>query len=131
MSPFRKLLSKNQEKNFLILENELFRTLVGPASEVHGRLKVGESVRIDGTVIGDIESAAGSSPTVAIASSGIVDGDVIAHRVLVAGRVSGSIQATDRVELVAGSVVEGNIWAKSVGMNHGATVKGLITGQNT
>ncbi|WVN42224.1 polymer-forming cytoskeletal protein [beta proteobacterium MWH-UniP1] len=131
MPPISRIFKKKTEKSFLLLEGELFRTLVGPKSEVHGRLRVGENVRIDGQVLGDIEATSGTTPTVAVAETGFVDGDIAAHRVLVAGRVSGSIQASERVELTAGAVVEGNIWAKSVGMNHGATVKGLISGQTT
>ncbi len=126
-----RFFKKNTDKNFLLLEGELFRTLVGPQSEFHGRLRVGENVRIDGNVIGDIEAASGTTPTIAVAETGFVDGDIVANRILVAGRVSGSIQATERVELTSGAVVEGNIWAKSVGMNHGATVKGLISGQTS
>ena len=124
-----RFLRKSTEKNFLLLDGELFKTLVGANSEIHGRLRTGENSRIDGHVLGDIESAPNTTPTIAAAETGFVDGDINAHRVLVAGRVSGSIQATERVELTAGAVVEGNIWAKSVGMNHGATVKGLISGQ--
>lgn len=129
MPPLSRFFKKNTEKNFLLLEGELFKTLVGTNSEIHGRLRTGENSRVDGQVLGDIEASPNTKPTIAVAETGFVDGDINAHRVLVAGRVSGSIQATERVELAAGAVVEGNIWAKSVGMNHGATVKGLISGQ--
>lgn len=129
MSLITKILKKKSEKNFLVLDGELFKTLVGANSEIHGRMRIGENLRIDGQVFGDIEAAPNTSPTIAVAETGFVDGDIGAHRVLIAGRVSGSINATERVELTAGAVVEGNIWAKSVGMNHGATVKGLISGQ--
>lgn len=129
MLSFLRQGKKNRPKDFLILESELFLTLVGPQSIFRGRLYAGENVRIDGQVIGDVEAVSGSTPTIAIAETGFVDGDVAANRVLVAGKISGSVRATERVELAAGAVVEGNISAKSVGMNHGATVKGLISGQ--
>ena len=39
--------------------NERFDTLIGKTSEFHGRVVVSESLRIDGKVVGNIESQIG------------------------------------------------------------------------
>jgi cytoskeletal protein CcmA (bactofilin family) len=50
------LFKKSQSIKFLQPTMESFETIVGPATEVHGRLVANESLRIDGSVIGNIEA---------------------------------------------------------------------------
>ena len=38
---------------------ESFETIIGASTEVHGRILIEESVRIDGSVIGNIEARQG------------------------------------------------------------------------
>jgi cytoskeletal protein CcmA (bactofilin family) len=66
---------------------ESFETIIGASTEVHGRILIDESVRIDGSVIGNVEARQGKSITVALGKTGTVRGDIHAHRVLIAGTV--------------------------------------------
>jgi cytoskeletal protein CcmA (bactofilin family) len=50
----------------------------------------------------------------------------MAHRVLVAGKVSGQIHARERVELQARCRVQGDIKYGSIAIEHGAQVMGLL-----
>jgi len=104
---------------------ERFDTLIGPQSAIEGQLKLSGSTRIDGRVQGNI-MAAGESVAVVISPSAQVQGDITAHRVLVAGRVAGQIHASDRVELQASCVVQGDIKYGSIAIEHGAKVMGLL-----
>ena len=70
---------------------ERFDTLVGRTTTIYGRLVLLDSVRIDGKVLGNIETAPGNKISVAIGPTGEVTGDITAHRVLVAGKVDGNI----------------------------------------
>jgi cytoskeletal protein CcmA (bactofilin family) len=83
-------------------------------------------VRIDGKVVGNIETAKESKVTVAIGASGEVSGDVTAHRVMVAGKVEGNIYASERVEFHKDSVVHGDIAYGSIAVEHGARLLGLV-----
>ena len=85
-----------------------------------------DSIRIDGRVLGNIESAPDCKIAVAIGPTGEVTGDVKAHRVMVAGKVFGNIHAADRVELQKDSSVQGDISYGSIAVEHGAKLSGLV-----
>jgi cytoskeletal protein CcmA (bactofilin family) len=104
---------------------ERFDTLIGPHSEIKGELKLSGSTRVDGRIEGNI-TASGDSVTVVISENAQIHGDILAHRVLVAGKVSGQIHATERVELQAQCVVQGDIKYGSIAIEHGARVMGLL-----
>jgi cytoskeletal protein CcmA (bactofilin family) len=106
--------------------SEKFDTLIGRTTTIQGNLIVRDSLRIDGKVLGNIESAAGCKITVAIGPTGEITGDISAHRVMVAGKVSGHIHAAERVEFQKDSVVQGDVSYGSIAVEHGAKLSGLI-----
>ena len=110
----------------LASSQERFETLIGRTTQSYGRLVLVDSVRIDGKVVGNIETAKESKVTVAIGASGEVSGDVTAHRVMVAGKVEGNIYASERVEFHKDSVVHGDIAYGSIAVEHGARLLGLV-----
>ncbi len=118
---FRKL-----KQNKLMPTQEKFDTLIGSTTEIYGRLVLTDSVRIDGKVTGNIEAAKDKKVTIAIGRSGIVCGDISAHRVMVAGKVEGNVCATERVEFYKDSEVRGDITYGSIGVEHGARLLGLV-----
>jgi len=119
------MFSKNRDTQEA-LAAERFRTVIDASTTIDGRLNLKESARIDGRVIGDVNLESGSKATVAIAATGVVRGDITAHRVLVAGQVQGNIQATERVELLSSAQVSGDITYGSISIAHGARVVGLL-----
>ncbi|OYY58070.1 MAG: hypothetical protein B7Y05_14365 [Polynucleobacter sp. 24-46-87] len=105
---------------------EDFETIVGPSTIIHGRIVTKTGLRIDGTVIGDIETQEGYEISVALGRSGKVEGDVHAYRVLIAGAVDGNIYASERVELHAGAIVKGDVTYGQLGIESGASITGLM-----
>jgi cytoskeletal protein CcmA (bactofilin family) len=110
----------------LAMNSENFDTLIGRRAEVHGCLRVLESVRIDGKVVGNIEAPADATLLVMIGPHGEVHGDVLASRIIVAGKVAGNIHAYERVELMARALVQGDIKYVSMAVEHGAKLMGLM-----
>jgi cytoskeletal protein CcmA (bactofilin family) len=106
--------------------SESFDTLIGAATRIEGRMVVNKSIRLDGTIDGSIESSTDTQATVAIGSTGLVHGDVRAHRVLVNGQVDGNIYARERCELHQTSKVKGDIHYGILGIEHGAEILGLM-----
>jgi cytoskeletal protein CcmA (bactofilin family) len=100
--------------------------LIGKTSEIYGRIVVGESLRIDGKVVGNIESEENTKVTVAVGEDGEVIGDIFAYRVMIAGKVEGNIYATERVEFHQTAQVRGDVTYGSIGIEHGARVIGLV-----
>jgi cytoskeletal protein CcmA (bactofilin family) len=105
---------------------ERFETLIGPGTTVQGSLLLIESVRIDGKVIGNVQTSQGNRATVAIGPTGEVIGHISAFRVIVAGKVEGNIAALERVELSHDCLVQGDISYGSINVQHGARLQGLI-----
>ena len=118
--------SRKEKSTPLVLSQERFDTLVGRHTEIHGKLVLQESIRIDGRVIGNIEAPRDANNTVVIGATGEVQGDILAHRVVAAGKVAGQIHALDRVELHENCMVQGDIKYGSIAIEHGARVQGLL-----
>lgn len=110
----------------LTATSEKFDTIIGRTTTIQGTLVLRDSVRIDGKVLGNIESAADSKITVAIGPTGEIKGDITAHRVMVAGKVAGHIRAAERVEFQKDSLVQGDVSYGSIAVEHGAKISGLI-----
>jgi cytoskeletal protein CcmA (bactofilin family) len=110
----------------LVKSQERFDTLIGRQTEIHGSLRVVQSVRIDGKVIGNIEAPKDQAITVVVGEEGEIHGDVIASRVIVAGKISGNIDAHERVELHASALVQGDVKYGSIAVEHGARLLGLL-----
>lgn len=115
-----------RKTSILLPTNERFDTLIGKTSEIYGRMVVGESLRIDGKVVGNIESEENSKVTVAVGEDGEVICDIFAYRVMIAGKVEGNIYATERVEFHQTAHVRGDVTYGSIGIEHGARVIGLV-----
>ena len=115
-----------RKTSILLPTNERFDTLIGKTSEIYGRMVVGESLRIDGKVVGNIESEENTKVTVAVGEDGEVIGDIFAYRVMIAGKVEGNIYATERVEFHQTAQVRGDVTYGSIGIEHGARVSGLV-----
>ena len=105
---------------------ERFETLIGPGTTVQGSLLLIDSVRIDGKVIGNVQTSQGKRATVAIGPTGEVIGHISAFRVIVAGKVEGNIAALERVELSHDCLVQGDISYGSITVQHGARLQGLV-----
>ena len=123
---FEKFSNKSMAVN-----SEKFDTIIGRTTTIQGTLVLLDSVRIDGRVVGNVESAPDCKIAVAIGPTGEVTGDIKAHRVMVAGTVFGHIHAADRVEFQKDSLVQGDVSYGSIAVEHGAKLSGLILQNKT
>jgi len=123
---FEKFSNKSMATN-----SEKFDTIIGRTTTIQGTLVLLDSVRIDGRVVGNVESAPDCKIAVAIGPTGEVTGDIKAHRVMVAGKVFGHIHAADRVEFQKDSLVQGDVSYGSIAVEHGAKLSGLILQKKT
>ena len=115
----------------MAVNSEKFDTIIGRTATIQGTLVLLDSVRIDGRVVGNVESAPDCKIAVAIGPTGEVTGDIKAHRVMVAGKVFGHIHAADRVEFQKDSLVQGDVSYGSIAVEHGAKLSGLILQNKT
>jgi len=81
-----------------------------------------ESMRIEGTVIGDIEI----DGVLIIGDSGYVDGNISAGSVRVAGRIYGNVQCQHALHLTSTADVTGDVSASSLVIDNGAILLGYL-----
>ena len=79
-----------------------------------------ESIRIDGTVVGDIDI----DGVLIISETGYVDGNINAGFVRVAGRVTGNVYCRNALHLASTADVMGDVRATSLIIDDGAVLLG-------
>jgi len=94
-------------------------TVIGAESFFQGTLRSKGSVRIDGKIEGGV-----SAEGVILGEGGEVQGDVSARTVVVGGRVTGNIHATESLELLNKSQVFGDLHAPQLLIAEGAVFEG-------
>jgi cytoskeletal protein CcmA (bactofilin family) len=94
--------------------------ILGSGACFEGLLALAGPARIDGCVRGRVEtdSALWVGPT------GVVEADLKARSVVIAGRILGEVRASERIELLPSALVEGDLEAPQVILADGARVNG-------
>ena len=98
-------------------------TLIGTSIVIKGDLSCGEDLYIDGQVEGTIDP---KGNRLTIGPHGRVKASVNASAVVVQGKLEGSIQASDRVDLKKSAVVTGDIATQRISIDDGAYFKGRV-----
>jgi cytoskeletal protein CcmA (bactofilin family) len=98
-------------------------TLIGTSMVIKGELSCGEDLYIDGQVEGTIDP---KGNRLTIGPHGRVKANVNASAVVVQGKLEGSIQASDRVDLKQSAVVTGDIATQRISIDDGAYFKGRV-----
>ncbi len=97
-------------------------TFLGANITVEGTLSGSEAVVVEGTVRGNVNLSA----DLRVGTKGRVEATVHARSITIEGRVEGDVSADERVELVSGSSVDGNIKAPKIVVAEGARFRGSV-----
>lgn len=106
---------------------------IGKTVVIRGELKGSEDLVVDGQLEGTVSLSEGR---LTIGPNAKVAADLSAKDVLIMGHLQGNIVASGRVELRAGSVVEGDVRALRLAVEDNAVFRGKVdltqgaTGQN-
>lgn len=95
-------------------------SLVGTGTVFEGKLRSEGSVRIDGKLVGDIVAKGNA----AVGPTGVVEGNLSAKNISVAGRVQGNIVASEKLVLEGKSSVKGDIRTVKLVIDEGAIFDG-------
>lgn len=95
-------------------------SLIGSGTVVEGKLMTEGSIRIDGTMVGDVVAKADA----AIGPTGTLEGKLSAKNVSLAGKVKGTITASEKLILESKSVLQGDIIASKLVVDEGAVFDG-------
>ncbi len=97
-------------------------TVIGSNLIIDGEISGDEDLVIQGTVKGRISL----KESLIIEGSGVVEADIETQNVEIAGKVTGNILATDKVELKTDCRVVGDIKAPRILIADGASFKGNV-----
>lgn len=98
-------------------------TLVGAGGRFEGRLEVNGPMSLGGTIVGDGEIRG----VLSIAEGAHWQGNVQAQSAIVAGRVSGDLTVTGKLEIGKSAVIRGAVRAEVIAIADGASVDGEMT----
>ncbi|MGH7526034.1 MAG: bactofilin family protein [Gemmatimonadales bacterium] len=97
-------------------------SIIASDMTVVGDLETAGVVRVEGRVRGTVRGG----QQVLVAEGAVIEGDVHTQEAVIAGQVSGGINAKDRVELQASAVVTGDIITPRIAIVEGARVSGEV-----
>jgi cytoskeletal protein CcmA (bactofilin family) len=97
-------------------------SIIGPGMKVVGDLETDGTVRIEGSVKGNVRAG----KAVVIGKDGSVEGTVATQDAVVSGRLKGKLTADSRLELQATSRIEGEVNARRMQLEEGAMLNGTV-----
>jgi len=95
-------------------------TLISSGTILKGDISSNNDLRIDGTVIGNVNSSA----KIIVGTSGVVEGDIAGNQADITGKVSGNIRAKELLQLRGDCLVTGNLYAGKLQVEPSATFNG-------
>ncbi len=102
-------------------------SIISPGVTVEGKLHSNGNVRIDGTIKGDVNVAG----NVSVGESGEIEGAVNAENVTLGGKITGIINAKEKLVLETKAVLKGDIFTKILVVEAGAKFDGKSSMNNT
>jgi len=104
-------------------------SLIAAGTTLKGDITSNGDIRIDGTLLGNMQCAA----KVIIGANGVVEGDISGQQADIMGKVTGTIKVKELLQLKGGSVVSGNLHANKLQIEPSANFNGqchMTTSQN-
>jgi len=103
-----------------VSRGDKLNTVIGKDSSFNGKLEVAGTLRVDGTIKGEINV----SDTISVGPTGVVEASVKTKNAVISGTIRGNIHATEKTELQAKSVIYGDIVTKALAIEQGAVFQG-------
>src|SRR2546430_1810721 len=96
---------------------------IGKSVVIKGEVSGSEDLYVDGSVEG---KTALRNQSMTVGPNGNVKADVVAKAVVIQGKLDGSVNASDRVELRKAAVVKGDVTTQRIAIEEGAFLKGKV-----
>ena len=102
-------------------EADKLESVLGSNSNFKGELKVDGTLRVDGTVDGQLEA-----DHVILTESAVVKGTIKAKKIIIGGKIDGNVRAQELVEIKSKGKVLGDIFTPRLAIIEGGEVNGKI-----
>lgn len=97
-------------------------SVIGVGMKIIGDVETGGVLKVEGTIEGSIRGAR----QVLLGRTGLIQGDVNVDEAVLGGRVVGTVNASERVEIQSTSRIEGDIHTRSIVVLEGGTINGSV-----
>lgn len=95
-------------------------TIIGKDAECNGNFNSSGTVRVDGTLNGDLTV----SETIILGATGVINGDISCKVAIIGGEIIGSINAPEKTELTSTARVLGDITTNTIVIDEHAVFQG-------
>lgn len=119
---FKKNISTENTPDVIGKVSENRISLLGKDMKVKGTITSSENIIIEGVVDGKINI----NHNVYIGKTGKVKAEIFAKEIMIEGEVIGDVHGSEKVEIVPGGALNGNIISEKVVLADGARFKGNI-----
>ncbi len=113
-----------RDKGNVIMENssksDVMETIIGETTVFDGCISSSATLRIDGTLNGEIKSKG----TVIVGPSGKIKGNVKASQLYIAGYIEGNISGDERIEFSSSGHLLGDLCTTNLVVEQGAAIDG-------
>lgn len=112
--------SKNQmaKQSDISSPDKLNRIVEG--TKIEGTLQSESNIRIDGTLVGNVETKG----RLVIGPNGIIDGEVTCQNAEIEGKIKGKITVEDLLSLKSSARIDGEIFTSKLSIDPGALFSG-------
>ena len=114
------MLDSGKKKNYS--ETKVV-TIIGSGTTVSGEIKSQGTIRIEGTVQGNVQS----DDTIVVHETGRVKADMVAGQIIISGHVEGNVCAHDRLEVNSTGKLLGDVTAPRLSIAEGVLFEGKCT----
>jgi cytoskeletal protein CcmA (bactofilin family) len=101
-------------------------TLIGVDTRIDGDVHFSGGLRIDGAILGNVTEPNDSPSTLILSEHGSIEGAVSASKMVINGKVIGSVKAGQFIEMQAKARITGDVHYKSLEMHTGAVIEGKL-----
>lgn len=115
--------SPNKMQKSTFLQTLTAETTINEGVTIEGKLSFQSSLRIDGRFEGEITS----DGIIHVGPSGFVRSNLTLKSAIIEGVVEGHIHVKENLELRSTAQVKGDITAKTIKVDEGATMTGIVT----
>lgn len=102
------------------------KSLIAADSIIQGHISFGEGLRIDGKVNGNVLAIEGRASILVISETAVVIGEIHADHVIINGKVTGQVNASELLELQPTARIDGDVNYRALEMHQGAVISGKL-----
>ena len=101
-------------------------SLIGAGTHIEGNVNFSGGLRVDGHITGNITAIGDRPSTLVLSDQAVIEGKIQVSHAVINGTVTGAIYGSEYVELQPKARIFGDVYYKSMEIQLGAAVDGML-----